>query len=121
MDEGYLIDVLYPGLYLDPGTVDFSKTFDQVPYARLLLKLKNYGITGTVLKWVEAWLSQRKKRVLVCGEALEWSTSVQCNEWSPSGIGIGTSPFYHIFERHRHVCMQVYIFIRINTKAMYNE
>ena len=26
------------------------------------------------MKWVEAWLSDRKQRVLVCGEAVEWSS-----------------------------------------------
>ncbi len=31
-------------------------------------------IAGTVLMWVEAWLSDRKQRVLVCGEASEWSS-----------------------------------------------
>ncbi len=39
------MDVLY---------LDFSKAFDRVPHERLLLKLNNHGITGTVLKWVEA-------------------------------------------------------------------
>ncbi len=38
------------------------------------MKLNNHGITGTVLKWVEAWLSDRKQQVLVCGEASEWSS-----------------------------------------------
>ncbi len=68
MDEGYPMDVL---------CLDFSKVFDRVPQERLLLKLKNHGITGTVLKCalrIEAWLSHRKQRVLVCGEASEWSS-----------------------------------------------
>ncbi len=58
------MDVLY---------LDFSKAFDRVPHERLLLKRKNH-ITGTVLKWVEAWLSDRKQRVLVCGEASGWTS-----------------------------------------------
>ena len=62
----------------DRGTVnniymDFLKAFDKVPHQRLLLKLRNYGITGNVWKWVEKFLVGRKQRVTVQGEFSEWS------------------------------------------------
>ena len=36
--------------------LDFSKTFDTVPHARLLKKLEHYGINGSVNGWIKAWL-----------------------------------------------------------------
>lgn len=42
--------------------LDFAKAFDTVPHRRLILKLKAYGINGLVLKWIESFLRQRRKR-----------------------------------------------------------
>ena len=33
--------------------LDFAKAFDKVPHKRLIQKLKNKGIQGNVLKWIE--------------------------------------------------------------------
>jgi len=33
--------------------LDFCKAFDKVPHRRLLNKLKYYGITGDLVKWIE--------------------------------------------------------------------
>ena len=52
--------------------MDFMKAFDSVPHRRLVLKLKSYGITGDVLLWIEAFLHERKQRVVVNGESSEW-------------------------------------------------
>ena len=40
VDQGKPVDVIY---------LDFQKTFDKVPHARLLSKLKAHGISGDVL------------------------------------------------------------------------
>ena len=45
--------------------LDFSKAFDSVPHKRLLIKLAAYGIEGSLLKWIENFLSGRKQRVRV--------------------------------------------------------
>jgi len=37
------IDVIY---------TDFEKAFDKVLHARLVSKLKNYGITKTLIDWI---------------------------------------------------------------------
>lgn len=63
VDQGEDVDVIY---------LDFSKAFDKVPHQRLLHKLKQHGISGFVLKWVEQWLKNRKQRVTLNGFKSEW-------------------------------------------------
>ena len=50
------IDVIY---------VDFRKAFDSVPHNELLVKLWNMGITGTLWKWFESYLSNRSQCVSI--------------------------------------------------------
>ena len=58
LDQGYPIDVIY---------FDFRKAFDTVLHARLLLKLKEYGINGNLLCWLHGFLSNRRQRVSING------------------------------------------------------
>ena len=51
IERGLPIDVIY---------TDFAKAFDRVPHQRLLRKMKDLGITGDILAWVESFLSGRK-------------------------------------------------------------
>ena len=44
LESGKQVDVIY---------LDLQKAFDKVPHARLLSKLKSYGITGKLLQWIE--------------------------------------------------------------------
>ena len=53
------------GLVMDEIFLDFSKAFDKVPHQRLLFKLKQYGICGRLLNWIESFLSHRKQAVKV--------------------------------------------------------
>ena len=39
---------------------------------RLLFKLEKYGISGQLLKWITAWLRDRKQRVCLEGVASDW-------------------------------------------------
>lgn len=57
---------------VDMIIMDFAKAFDKVPHRRLLLKMNRYGIRGKVLKWTEAFLTQRKQRVVINGKASKW-------------------------------------------------
>ena len=36
---------------------DFAKAFDSVVHTKLISKLKNYGIGGNLLRWIENFLS----------------------------------------------------------------
>ena len=63
-DRGHNTDVAY---------LDFAKAFDKVPHARLLVKLKALGVNDQVSSWIEAWLRDRRQRVVVGGEESAWS------------------------------------------------
>ena len=52
---------------IDVAYLDFRKAFDLVSHRHLLHKMSKYGITGQVLKWVEAFLYQRTQRVVIRG------------------------------------------------------
>jgi len=50
---------------IDLTSLDFSKAFDSVPHKHLLQKLSHYGIQGDLHRWIKAWLTQRKQRVVL--------------------------------------------------------
>ena len=54
--DGESVDIVY---------LDFRKAFDTVPHQRLLVKLKSYGITGELYRWVEDFLIGRTQKVKV--------------------------------------------------------
>ena len=58
---------------IDAIFFDFQKAFDTVPHQRLLRKLKGYGISGKVYKWIESFLMGRKQRVVLNGEESSWT------------------------------------------------
>lgn len=61
---------------IDDINMDFQKAFDTVPHRRLLGKLESHGITGDVLQWIEAFLKNRKQRVVINGHRSEWTTVI---------------------------------------------
>lgn len=56
--QGKVVDTIY---------FDFAKAFDTVPHKRLRKKLEGYGISGSILRWITAFLSDRKQLVKVNG------------------------------------------------------
>ena len=74
IDEGSAIDVVY---------LDFRKAFDSVSHKRLLIKLAAYGITGSVLNWIQGFLSNRHQKVRVGSDCSQ-------NERVLSGIPQGS-------------------------------
>jgi hypothetical protein len=68
----YVTAAVETGKPVDAIFLDFAKAFDKVPRKRLIEKLKSIGIGGRVLAWVENWLTGRRQRVVVVGEASSW-------------------------------------------------
>jgi hypothetical protein len=44
---------------------DVSKAFDRVWLRGLLLKLERYGIKGSLLRWIESYISNREQQVII--------------------------------------------------------
>ena len=58
------VDVLY---------LDYQKAFNCVPHKRLLLQVRSFGIKDEALNWIEAFLSNRKQKVIVNGSESSWA------------------------------------------------
>jgi len=64
LEEGCGLDVLY---------LDYQKAFDTVPHKRLLEKIKWYGISDSLCKWISEFVSNRQMRVVTDGGSSNWN------------------------------------------------
>ncbi len=53
--------------------LDFQKACDNVPYNKLMFKVKQLGINGKVHNLIENWLSNRKQRVVINNTSSDWA------------------------------------------------
>ena len=67
--------------------LDLEKAFDTPPHELLKSKLFSYGIGGTALKWIIAFLCFKKQRVVLNGVRLDWAPVVS---GVPRGTVLGT-------------------------------
>ena len=52
--------------------LDFKKSFDSVPHKRLIGIIKQYGIKGKTLGWINEFLLTRRQRVVINDTRSEW-------------------------------------------------
>jgi hypothetical protein len=77
VDAKQPVDVIY---------IDFKKAFDSVPHKRLLQKIRTYGISGQLFKWIQCFLLGRTQRVNVNGSL---SNCVTVQSGVPQGSVLG--------------------------------
>ena len=65
---------------------DISKAFDRVWHKGLLFKLRQYGISGNILKWLSYYLSNRTQRVFV---HTTFSNEISIKAGVPQGSVLG--------------------------------
>jgi len=87
LDSGYCLDnVFIIIIYLD-----YRMAFDSVPHKRLIEKLKTYGITGCLRKWIESFLMSRKMKDGIRGT---FSEEIEVISGVPQGSVLGPLLFF---------------------------
>ncbi len=71
---------------VDAVVLDFAEAFDEVRHKRQTLKLKYYGISGPILHWLTAFLTDRTQRVLLDGSSAD---TVTVSSGVPQGTVFG--------------------------------
>ena len=71
---------------VDTILLDFSKAFDKVNHRKLYIKLRDYGIRGTLLDWFKDFLTGRTQQVVINGEM---SSKAVIKSGVPQGTVLG--------------------------------
>ena len=85
---------LEKGQQTDVLIMDFSKAFDKVDLDLLCHKLRRYGISGRVNKWITYFLKDSSQTVVVDGES---SLPVSVESGVPQGSVLGPTIFLLYF------------------------
>ena len=63
LEDGNLVDIVY---------FDLEKAFDSVVHSKLIKKCESYGLSGNLLKFLSAFLNNRRQRVCIAGCNSSW-------------------------------------------------
>ena len=78
--------------------LDISKAFDRVWHEGLIFKLKSYGVSGTLLLLIQNFLFGRSQRVVLDGQASEWT---EISAGVPQGSILG--PLFFLIYSNTHL------------------
>ena len=81
LDNGGQVDTIY---------LDMAKAFDRISHQKLIIKLRNYGFGGSLLKWFQSYLTDRRQRVTVLGAT---SDTLPISSGVPQGSILGPALF----------------------------
>ena len=79
LDDGLPVDVIY---------LDECKAFDCVLHKRLEKKMEAHGIGPKYITWTEAWLKDRKHRIVINGKQSTWT---DVKKWFTTGNSTRTT------------------------------
>nr|VZH99437.1 unnamed protein product [Spirometra erinaceieuropaei] len=75
-DEGNVVHAIY---------IDFKEAFDSVPHQRLLHKLRNAGIRGRLLVWIQSFFGWTVPKSAGRASAV---LKIKRGEWRPTGLSL---------------------------------
>ena len=81
-----VLDGLETGTNVDVIYLDFAKAFDKLDFTVTLDKIRNLGIGGKLIKWIQSFLTGREQSVIVNGTA---SAPTEVVSGVPQGSVVG--------------------------------
>ena len=71
---------------MDVIYLDFQKALDKVSHTKLIVKMKRYGVSGEIVRWVGNWLTGRRQSV----DQRSCVGMGNGTEWGAAGFSAGT-------------------------------